>query len=207
MAQNRARVAAAIVALIAWTGLGVQLAATTGQTGSAPEALWVILRYFTIIANLVAAGIFSAVALGSHKAASPFAIGGIMSALLLTGIVHFLLLRGLVGHGAHSTLADVLLHKVMPVATALYWLAFAAKGCLRGKDPWLWALLPIGYLGYALLRAALDGKYPYPFIDAAELGWITVARNALAMAAGFLIAGWGLVRLDARLGRGHAAPD
>ncbi len=194
-----ARLAAACVALAAWAGLLVQLQASTALTGSAEAALWAMLRYFTILTNLQVALVFTGVAMGSHRAARPFALGGTTLAILLVGIVYGLLLRGLLELSAGAKLADILLHMVTPVLVPFWWLAFAPKGGLRARDPLLWALLPLAYFSYALARAGLDGIYPYPFINAAALGWGQVLLNALAIAAGFVFAGWLLVRLDRAL--------
>jgi hypothetical protein len=194
-----ARIAAAPIALTAWAGLLVQWQASIAITGSAGAALWAMLRFFTILANLLVAIHFSALALGSGRAARPFQLGGTTLAILLVGIVYALLLRGLLELSAGARLADTLLHMATPVLVPLWWLAFAPKGGLRARDPLLWALLPLAYFPYALARAAMDGRYPYPFVDLSRLGWGQVLLNALAIAAGFVLAGWLLVRLDRAL--------
>ena len=56
--------------------------------------------------------------------------------------------------------------------------------------------IPIAYLVYALVRGAIDGKYPYPFIDVGNLGWLQTALNAGGIALGFIIAGLALVWID-----------
>lgn len=90
------RIAAAVIALAAWMGLAVQLDASIGLTGSAPAALWVMARYFTIIVNLLVAVLFSGLAFNASWSARPARIGGVTIAIMLVGVVHFLLLRGLV---------------------------------------------------------------------------------------------------------------
>lgn len=194
-----ARCAAALIAFAAWAGLAIQWQASMAVTGSAGAALWAMLRYFTILTNLLVAIHFTAVAAGSRRAARPFPLGGTTLAILLVGIVYFLLLRGLLELSAGAKLADLLLHMVTPALVPLWWLAFAPRGGLRMRDPLLWALLPLAYFPYALLRAASDGRYPYPFVDVAALGWSRVLLNAIAIAAGFILAGWLLVRLDRTL--------
>ena len=42
----------------------------------------------------------------------------------------------------------------------------------------------------------MDGKYPYHFIDVADLGWLQTALNAGGIAAGFIIGGLALVWID-----------
>jgi len=199
------RVAAGAIALTAWCGLGAQLAASADAMGSVPGGLWEMLRFFTIIASLLAAIAFTGIALGSHRANAPFVLAGLTLALLLVGTVHLLLLSDVGDQRNHSPLSDVLLHVGMPLLAPYYWIALTPKGELRDRDPWLWALLPIGYLIYALVRGTFDGKYPYPFIDAAAIGWGRTALNALIIAVGFMVAAHGLLWLDRRLGRDDRA--
>ena len=61
-----ARMAAAIVALVALAGLVVQFAATLDQTGSVAGTLWTLLRYFTVLTNLLVALAFGWVAIGGR---------------------------------------------------------------------------------------------------------------------------------------------
>ena len=197
------RLAAALVALAAWSGLAIQFAATLGITGSAGKALFVILRYFTILTNLLVALVMTGLALG--RRVSPFVLGGTAIAILLVGIVYMLLLRGLVELSGGAVLADTMLHKIVPPLVAAYWLAFASKGGLRWIDPALWSLYPLAYLGYALVRGAYEGRYAYPFIDVAALGPTRTAINCLAIAAGFIIAGLLMVALDQLLARRRGA--
>lgn len=196
-----ARLAAALVALIAWAGLGIQLQASTELMGSTGAALWAMLRFFTVLANVLVALIFTCIFFGQRRTGTPFLLGGVTLAILLVGIVYGLLLNGLLELSGGALLADTLLHKVTPVLVPLWWLAFAPKGGLRGRDPLLWALLPLAYFGYALLRGAADGRYPYPFMNVARLGWGQALLNAALMAAGFLLAGLLLVWLDRFLAR------
>ena len=202
MRAAMARLAAAVIALIAWAGLAIQFGATHATGLSAPETLWVLLRFFTIVTNLLVAATMSAIALG--RMPSPAWIGGLTLAILLVGIVYLTLLRGLVALSGAGLLADRLLHYVTPVLLPLWWLTYAPKGLLGWRDPLIWALYPLAYFLYAIVRGLADGKYPYPFIDVAELGWTSVIVNAVLIAAGFMLAGLGLVALDRRLGRRNA---
>ena len=194
-----ARLAAALVALVAWAALAVQLDASFGLTGSLGEALWAMLRYFTVLTNLLVAVVMSLIALGVRV--PPFVTGGTTLAIVLVGVVFFLLLRGLLELSGGAALADLLMHKVTPVLVPLWWLAFAAKGGLRRRDPLLWALYPLAYFAYALARGSAEGRYAYPFIDLGSLGWAAVALNGLLIAAGFVIAGQALVAVDTAMAR------
>lgn len=197
-----ARIAALTVAGVAWSGLGVQFAATLREAadGDGAVAVWTLLRFFTIWANIVVAVTMSGVALGWRRAGNPTLLGGATLAILLVGIVYGLLLRGLLELSGGALLADTLLHKVTPILLPLWWLAFAPKGRLDWIAPWIWALFPLAYLPYALVRGLAEGRYAYPFINVAKLGWSGVAVNAALIALGFLLAGHMLVWVDRRLG-------
>lgn len=200
-----ARIAAAAIALAAWTGLGLQLQASVANHGSLGAALWALLRFFTIVANLLLALQFSGIALGRRRLARPRLLGGMTLTILLVGAVYMLLLRGRAELNEGVALVGVLLHQVTPVATALFWLLLAPKGRLGRADPLRWTVLPLAYLGYALARGAVEGIYPYPFIDVAAIGWGRVMINSLAIAAAFVAAGYALVGLDRILGRARRA--
>lgn len=194
-----ARIAAAIVALVALAGLVVQFAATLDQTGSVAGTLWTLLRYFTVLTNLLVALAFGWVAIGGRP--HPRRLAGVMLAILLVGIIYGLLLRGLLTLSGGALLADTLLHKVTPVLVPLWWIAFAVRGQLRWRDPWGWTLFPALYLPYALLRGMAEGRYAYPFIDVAKIGIGTVLVNAVLIAMGFVAAGHALVWIDRRMAR------
>jgi hypothetical protein len=189
---------AALIAMIALVGLAVQFNAVMGRQGSVAVTAWSMLRYFTVITNLLVAGVFARVAFG-RTSARPLILGGVTLTIILVGVVYGLLLTGLRELSGGDDFANLVLHKVVPILVPIWWLTFAPKGGLGWRDPWVWALLPLVYFGYGLARGAMDGVYPYPFMDLAKLGWPRTLAHAAGMAAGFLAAGFGLVWLDGRL--------
>lgn len=193
------RAAAALLALTAWAGLATQFSATHSAGYSVGETLWILLRFFTILTNLLVAVTMTRLAVG--RAVPPFWIGGITLAILLVGIVDATLLSGMPQFTGAANLADILLHRVTPLAVPVWWLAFAPKGRLGPRDPLLWALYPMLYFTYALVRGGIDGKYAYPFIDVAHHGWPAVLLTAVLIACVFVAAGFGLLLLDRRLAR------
>ena len=195
------RIAAAVIALIAWIGLAVQFNATFGNSGSLGETLWILTRFFTVLTNFIVAITFTAITLG--RQVSPSVLGGVTLAIALVGAVYMLLLRGLLELSGGALLADTLLHRVTPVLVPLWWLVWALKGDLNTRDPWLWALYPLVYFAYAIARGLSGDKYPYPFMNVAEIGWLQTLVNSAAIALGFVVAGYLLLWLDKRLlGRG-----
>jgi hypothetical protein len=194
-----ARVVAALIALIAWTGLAIQFYATHTIYGSVLSTVWVLVWYFTITTNLLVAIVFTGIA--ANRFTAPSTIAGTTLFIVLVGVVYGLLLHGLRELSANSAIANVLLHMVTPVLAPLFWLAFVPKGTLRRSAPLVWATYPLGYLFYALIRGEFTDRYPYPFINVAQLGWGRTLLNALSISICFLLAGWGLVLADRLLGR------
>ncbi len=195
------RVFAAVIAIVAAFGLAVQFTASVGLTGSAPAAVWAMLRYFTVLTNLGICLLMAAIAAGVLSLRRSFLIGGVSLAMSLVGLVYFFLLRGLVELSGGALLADFLLHTAVPLLTALFWVAVVPKGALRWRDPLLWTFYPLAYLLYAVLRGGLDGKYPYPFIDIGDIGAGVALLNSAGIAIAFILGGLLLVAIDAALGQ------
>lgn len=190
------RIAAAIVAISAWAGIAIHFAAVYGQNHSIGETLWALLWYFTITTNLLVAVVFTGVALGVRRCTSPHLLGGITYSIVVVGVVYTLLLHGLVELSGGSAVANALVHWVTPVLVAVYSVVFVTRRTLRTYDPLIWAPYPLAYLAYALLRGESSGRYPYPFMNVAVLGWTVTLRNCSFIAVGFFCAGYLLVMLD-----------
>jgi hypothetical protein len=188
------RVAAAIIALACWVGIGLQFRATYGQTHDIFATLWTLARFFTIISNFVLAATMTLIAGGGRMTA--MFLGGLTLAILLVGIVYWILLRGLHPLSGAALTANYLLHDVSPLAMAVYWLLFVPRGKLGWSAPWSWCLFPVAYFVYVLCRGQLDHRYPYPFVDVGKLGWLQVGLNSGGIALAFILAGFALVWID-----------
>ncbi|EQD26009.1 conserved hypothetical protein, membrane [mine drainage metagenome] len=116
--------------------------------------------------------------------------------IALVGLTYSLLLRALWQPQGAQWLADTLLHDVVPLLYLLLWAWVVPRAALRGSSALRWALYPLAYLVYALLRGAWLGRYPYPFIDVAQLGYARVALNAAGMLIVFLLIAAGLIALN-----------
>lgn len=188
--------AAALVAIICWAGLAIQFSATFANQHHVIPTLWVLLRFFTVITNLIVAVAMTLEAIG--KRLPPFVLGGATLSILLVGVVYMTLLRGVVELSGGALLADTLLHKAAPVAMTLWWLFFAPRGRLKSGAPLWWAGYPLLYFAYAVARGKAGDRYPYPFMDVGKLGWPQTLINAGGIAMAFLLAGFLLVWFDSR---------
>ena len=189
METGTARAAAAVIAIIGWVGLSVQLSAVIDQVGSAAGAMWVMLRFFTILTNVIAAAVFTGIAFGQPAFRSQSLLGLMTLSILFVGAVYVLLLRGLVELSGGAATANLILHYIVPGLTLLFWLLFAPKGALKWGDPVLWAIYPLAYFAYALVRGASDGKYPYPFMDISKVGWTSALTTVAIILVAYLLVG------------------
>ena len=74
------------------------------------------------------------------------------------------------------------------------------KGTVSARSvPW-WLLYPVGYAGFSLLRAAVTGFYPHPFLEVTQLGYERVLLNMGLLTAAFAVLGLILVGIDRLLG-------
>ena len=195
------RVFAGLIALVAWVGLVVQWAALCTPETTAFAALGIMFGFFTITTNLLVAIVFSSVALDRGGLRAAWVVAGTTLSILLVGVLYGLLLHGLVELAGGGAVANVLLHMVTPVLALLYWIFFTEKGSLSWQCPLLWTIYPLAYLGYMLVRGEVTGRYPYPFLNVAVLGWVRTGVNAAVIAVAFLAASYAMVWSDCRLGR------
>ncbi len=89
-----------------------------------------------------------------------------------------------------------LVHYIVPLLTQAEWLLLADKNGLGLHSALLWMLLPLAYMLFICLRAALWGNipysqspWPYPFMDMGKLGFGRWLRNILLMMVGFGLLG------------------
>jgi hypothetical protein len=211
----RTRLPAALVALAGWSALGLQLAlslrlAQDGGQG-AGHGLMVYLGYFTILSNLLATVAGTAVALApSTRAGAWFSRPGVLTAitavLLVVAGAYHLLLRQLWDPQGLQKLADIALHYLVPALVLAWWWLAARRRSLHWRAIPGWTAFPLGYLVYALVRGELTGLYPYPFIDAASLGYGAVLGNAAGLLLVFCTVAAALV-LVGRLSGPPRTPD
>ncbi|MBI1365937.1 MAG: hypothetical protein GC153_08270 [Alphaproteobacteria bacterium] len=182
------RLLAGIGAIACWTGLAIQLfILMTGPLGIA-GGVWRFLAFFTVLMNLLAALLFSADALRPELSPSRARLQT-ASAVYMTflGVVYVTLLQNLWDPQGLQFIADALLHYAGPAAAALFWIICTPKSAVRWSDIPRWTVVPLAYLVYALLRAQVDGFYPYPFIDVSQLGWPRVLSNSAGMLVAFVV--------------------
>ena len=189
------------IALAAWSGLILQFVRVTLRLGSMIDAAEWLLLFFTVISNLSVALIYSAIALGLVRFRHPLLIAGLALTMLLVGAVFEIMLRPHLDLHGIKLFNNFILHDLVPALCVIAWIRLAQKGLLRWRDPWIIAIFPITYLLYALVRGAIGGVYPYPFLDPVRIGWAAVLGAVGGISIAFLVIGHAMIALDHFLGR------
>lgn len=178
--------------------LSVQVAWAAG--GSAASGLWTFVGYFTVLTNAFVVLALASVVLGPVNALARWLAradvhAALAMSIIVVGAIYNVLLRQLWHPHGWQLFADVVLHDVMPVAFVLWWWLAVPKEALRWADVLRWQAYPALYFAYVLLRGALDGRYPYPFLDVATLGYARVLVDAIGVLAVFMLVAAVLVAL------------
>lgn len=201
---KRTRAFSATAALLGWFTLALQLTLTiqlaSDHSRSEPAALWQWIGYFTITTNVLVALALSASALGPNGETKRFfgrpdVHSMIAMSIVIVSLIYNLLLRQLWHPQGWQLLADVLMHDVMPLLFLLHWWLVIPKASLHWRQVGAWQVYPAAYFLYALARGALNGWYPYPFLDVPTLGYGQVLINAVVILLAFVAVGLALVAL------------
>jgi hypothetical protein len=206
-ASQRNRAFELFLAPIAWGSvllqccLSLQLATQNGK--SIGSGLEVFFSYFTVLTNLlICVSLTVTLAAPSSSLGKwflrPGTVTGIATSIAFVGLSYHFLLRHAWNPQGARLIADVLLHYVVPALYVLYWWFNASKAAISWTNPLTWSVYPTLYLVYALIRGSIVGSYPYPFIDAAALGYARTMRNAVGLLFVFIALGCLFVALSRR---------
>ena len=196
------------LALIVWFSVILQFyistAAYVQQGRTFGGAVVQIISFFTILSNILVGLCLIAVLLNKVSAFKKiFGSGSVITAVALyitiVGLIFNTVLRSIVHLKGLFALTNELTHVFNPIAFVAFWLFFAPKTKLswRQSAGWLW--YPLLYLVYVLIRGAIFHFYPYPFVDADNLGYQQVAINSFFVMVAFLLFGCVFLMLNNRL--------
>ena len=210
-----------INALVAWAGCGLQFFLSAWgvypNTNTVPSLLgndtqgalgriFDYFTYFTILSNILVAVILTMLFLNPLRDGKVFRVLRLDTVLMITvtGVVYNLVLAADSKNVGWQVVANSLEHQITPILTVLVWLLVGPRGWVNLRTiAWAFAL-PIGWLVYALIRGAIIGAYPYPFLDVVRFGYGTVFINVLGIivfALVILLILWGVDKAITRLTR------
>ncbi|HXH80019.1 Pr6Pr family membrane protein [Nocardioides sp.] len=144
--------------------------------------------YFTVLSNILVAWVAWTIALDRDTDTAGWRTLRLTSlvAITVTGVVHWFLLRPLLDLSGADYLADKLLHLAVPLVAVIGWAVFGPRGRVQGRDVVASLAFPVVWLSYTLLRGAITGFYPYPFLDVDAEGYAAVSVVSLGIAVLFV---------------------
>ncbi len=141
--------------------------------------------YFTIQSNLIAAAVFLVGAARWRSESSrrwDLVRGGAVVYMTVTLVVFALLLSNTDVDTAVSWVNTVV-HQLMPIAVIVDWLIDPPRNRISFRDSLVWLVYPLAWTAYSLIRGAIAGWYPYPFLDPANGGYGAVGLYVVAILA------------------------
>lgn len=193
----------------AMAALGIAIGyANLALSHPAGELGWRTVRYWSFFTNLANAAVAFAglgVALPGgalHRwAARPGTRTMLAVYILIVGVVFRLLLQGRTPLTGLAFWSNLFVHRLAPAAWIVCWLGFGPHGGIARRAPLAWLVLPLGYAGWTIVHGLASGWYPYPFVDAARLGWPRTLANMALFTLLFAALGWLFRAIDTRLAR------
>jgi len=183
---------AAVGAIIGWLAVVAQFyLIILNRTATVPETVVRFFSYFTILTNILVALSFTALLLRQESQwrnffSRPDVLTAVAVYITIVGVVYNVILRGIWAPQGLQRLVDELLHTLIPLLFLVFWYIYVSRHALQWKQVPSWLLYPFFYFLYVLIRGALSGFYPYPFINVKEHGYGPVLLNSLYIMCAFL---------------------
>ena len=162
-----------------------------------------VLSFFTIQSNvfvyvyLIAAGLAAFGVRGADKVAHEPLVGAIATTyILVTGVVYTAgipmgFTPPFTGHDAYhamNSFIQVYFHMIIPPLMLILWFFPFADGRVKHSHAWLFAIYPLVYSVFSIMRGALGEMhfYPYPFYKA-EFIWSVFSSAPVNYAAAYVL--------------------
>jgi hypothetical protein len=172
-----------------------------GTVASTPMRVVRFFSYFTIQSNLLAMVTAATIVLRPDRDGRWWRIARIAAVvgMTVTFFVYYIALRPILDLHGVTRATDIAFHYVAPLMTVGGWLLFGPRPRIDPGSLVRHLVWPVAYLGYVLMFGAVTEWYPYPFIDADDLGYPTALFHALLVTVLLLAVGGVYWYLDKRL--------
>lgn len=191
--NGAARAVAAFGALLGLFGLALQYwllyVGLAPDGANALDVLWRFYAYFTILTNTFVTLVMARAAWRPESMTdlnAPRVELMAVTSIMFVCIVYNVLLASRWDPQGWQKVADVIVHNAVPPVFLLFW-ALRPHGALKWRDAAFAALWPLGYALYGLTRGAVDGFYPYFFMDPISISYGQIALNLLGLVAAFML--------------------
>ena len=153
--------------------------------------------YFTIWSNLLAAIIFTMLAINPNRTSSLFRVLHLdaIVMMIVTGIVYNVLLNT-GGHEGWDFWSNGIQHTWGPILVFIVFVICGPRGWITSRTIFASLILPILWLVYALIRGSVTGAYPYDFLDVNANGMASVLAFVAQIVVFAIILGYLLLLID-----------
>ena len=163
-----------------------------------------MLLYYTVLSNLLVV-IFTGYLLwkmrreGDHWQSSSLLRlkGAITMSIMITCVIYHFMLAPLTRD--FYRLENFLCHYIVPLWFLVDTIIFDKSRQYKWFDPIVWTVLPLLYMGFAILNGfvlkmdvpnAKDSPFPYFFLNANKYGWGFVFRWAAIIFVAYMVSGY-----------------
>lgn len=169
-----------------------------GDIASTPTRVLRFFSYFTIQSNLLAMATAATLVARPDRDGRWWRIARIAAVvgMTVTFFVYYIALRPILDLQGVTKATDIAFHYVAPIMTVGGWLLFGPRPRIDPGSLLRHLVWPVGYLAYILVLGAVSEWYPYPFIDADDLGYATSLFHAVLVTALLLAVGGAYWYLD-----------
>ena len=153
--------------------------------------------YFTVWSNILAAVIMTMLAINPDRSSSLFRVLRLdaLVMMIVTGIVYNVLLNT-GSHEGWDFWSNGIAHTWGPILTVLVFVIAGPRGWISTSAIFAALILPILWLGYALIRGSVIGAYPYDFLDVNANGMASVLAFVAQIIVFAIILGYLLMLVD-----------
>ena len=197
-----------VTGLVLQFWLSMQLAMANGR--NFPGFLGHFFAFYTILTNVILVLIYLSEVLPTPRLAllrQPVVRGMMAANIALVALYVYFVLRHLATLDGLNLLADTILHYLCPTLYLLWWLVAQPHGTLRWSNLPAMLLPTLVYFIYVMARGVWVQQYPYPILNAVELGYPQVLLNAVYMTVALVVLCLTVIALDQVLGRRRVAVD
>jgi len=150
--------------------------------------------FFTILSNLLAMAVLLEGGRRQLAGEAPLPDlwrGAAVVYMTVTYLVFAVLLRDLQEElQTHVAWVDSVLHRVAPIVLMVDWLIEPPHRPIPFRRALVWLGFPLVWTAFTLVRGAIDGRYPYPFLDPANGGYGVVALYCVGIFLLFVAVVW-----------------
>lgn len=196
-----------VLRLLAGAAIVVAIVGQFAQSWSMvpDQALFLVnfFSFFTILSNAVSAIVLLIGAwFAFTRRADPdwfnLVRACVVTYMATTFVVYNLLLREIsLDQATTVPWSNEILHVWAPLYLVLDWVLAPGRRHVPWRRLWTIAIFPIAWAVYSMIRGAIIGWYPYPFLNPAQdAGYGGVAVYVIAIASFILLVGAGIIALS-----------